>query len=76
MFVSAASSKDAPCTGESLGNHLEGLEIRLKDISMIAQAKYFTYAIVRAGMFLQIDKTEGREYSCRPLFVFLKKSFI
>ena len=40
MFVSAASSKDVPCKGESLGNHLEGLEIQLKDILMIVQAKY------------------------------------
>ena len=39
MFVSAASSKDVPCKGESLGNHIEGLEIQLKDILMIAQAK-------------------------------------
>ena len=39
MFVSAASSKDVPCKEESLGNYLEGLEIQLKDILMIAQAK-------------------------------------
>ena len=39
MFVSAASSKDVSSKGESLGNHLEGLEIQLKDILMIAQAK-------------------------------------
>ena len=39
VYVSAASSKDVPCKGESLGNHLEGLEIQLKDILMIAQAK-------------------------------------
>ena len=38
MFVNIASSKDIPCKGESLGNHLEGLEIQLKHILMIAQA--------------------------------------
>ena len=39
VYVSAASSKEVPCKGERLGNHLEGLEIQLKDILMIAQAK-------------------------------------
>ena len=39
VYVSAASSKDVPCKGESLGNHLEGLKIQLKDILMIVQAK-------------------------------------
>ena len=39
VYVSAASSKDIACKGESLGNHLEGLEIQVKDIVMIVQAK-------------------------------------
>ena len=39
VYVGAASSKDFPCKGESLGNHLEGLKTQLKDILMIAQAK-------------------------------------
>ena len=39
VYVSAASSKDIFCKGESLGNHLEGLEIQVKDIVMIVQAK-------------------------------------
>ena len=38
-YVNTASSKDFPCKGESLGNHLEGLETQIKDILMIAQAK-------------------------------------
>ena len=39
VYVGAASSKDFPCKGESLGNHLEGFKTQLKDILMIAQAK-------------------------------------
>ena len=39
VYVSAASSKDIACKGESLGSHLEGLEIQVKDIVMIVQAK-------------------------------------
>ena len=39
VYVSAASSKEVPRKGERLGNHLEGLEIQLKDILTIAQAK-------------------------------------
>ena len=39
VYASAASSKEVPCKGERLGNHLEGSEILLKDILMIAQAK-------------------------------------
>ena len=60
MFVSAASSKDVPCKGESLGNHLEGLEIQLRHFNDRAGKVgyfHFTCAIERAGMFLQTDKT-------------------
>ena len=39
VYVSAASSKDIACKGEILGSHLEGLEIQVKDIVMIVQAK-------------------------------------
>ena len=39
VYVSTASFKDVPSKGESLGNHLEGLEFQLKDILMIVQAK-------------------------------------
>ena len=39
VYVSTASSKEIPCKGESLGNHLEGLETQIKDILMIAPAK-------------------------------------
>ena len=39
VYVTTASSKDVPCKGECLGNHLEGLEIQLKDTLMIAQVK-------------------------------------
>ena len=38
LYVSTASFKDVPSKGESLGNHLEGLEFQLKDILMIVQA--------------------------------------
>ena len=41
VYVSAASSKEVPCKGERLGNHLKGSEIQLKDILMITQAKYY-----------------------------------
>ena len=60
VYVNASSSKDVLCKGESLGNHLEGLEIHLKDILMIMQAKQYisiSRAWLYAGMFLQTDKT-------------------
>ena len=60
MFVSASSSKDVPCEGESLGNHLEGLEIQLKQILMIVQAKKYisishVRLYVRACFYKQTD---------------------
>ena len=39
VYVTTASSKDVPYEGESLGNHLEDLEIQLKDTLMITQVK-------------------------------------
>ena len=50
VYVSTASSKEVPCKGERLRNHLEGSEIQLKDILMITQAKYYT-SISRARLY-------------------------
>ena len=52
VYVSAESSKDVPCKGEILGNHIGGLESSY-DILMITQAFHICDC---AGMFLQTDK--------------------
>ena len=39
VYINVVSSKGVPYKGEGLENHLEGLEIQLKDILMITQVK-------------------------------------